>query len=152
MSETAAKIRRARTALKQIGYHAEKVTAKEFSNYMTGETFSEDSTTLADVLDNEYLVLHELAEISELKKTRRTIDRRVIIDSPKTVVYEAHLKAMELELEYALLKKDYLWVKIRLKQFKESVLNDDPNLPATMRPRAEAIYVKFKELARASRS
>lgn len=147
MSEIVTKIGKARNALKQIGYHAEKVTAKEFSNYMTGETFSEDSATLADVLDNAYLMLHELAEISEFKKTRRTIDRRVIVDSPKTVVYEAHLKAMELELEYALLKKDYLWIKLRLKQFKESVLNDDQNLPETMKPRAEAICVKFKKVS-----
>jgi len=52
---------------------------------------------------------------------------------------------MKLELEYALRKKDYFWVKIRLRQHKESVLNDDPNLPQQMRPRGETFYIKFKE-------
>jgi len=66
----------------------------------------------------------------------RTIDKRVIVDSPKTVIYDAHLTAMETELNYALHKKDYFWVKIRLRQHKESVLEDDPNLPEEMRPRA----------------
>jgi hypothetical protein len=98
---------------------------------------------MADVLGNEYIMVHELAEISELKKMGRHIDKRVIVDSPKTVIYEAHFKAMELELEYALFKKDYYWVKVRLKQHKESVLEDDPNLPESLRPRGEEIFHKF---------
>ena len=73
----------------------------------------------------------------------RHIDKRVIVDSPKTVIYEDHFKAMELELEYALFKKDYYWVKVRLKQHKESVLEDDPNLPESLRLRGEEIFHKF---------
>lgn len=84
------------------------------SDYMTGEIFSDDPTTLDDVLGNEYLMVHETAEISELKKMGRQIDKRVIVGSPKTVIYDAHFTAMELELDYALFKKDYFWVKIRL--------------------------------------
>jgi len=40
----------------------------------------------------------------------RHIDKRVIVDSPKTVIYEAHFRAMELELEYALFRKDYFYI------------------------------------------
>lgn len=56
---------------------------------MTGEIFSEDTTTLRDVLDNEYLMIHEVAEIDELEKMGRIINKRVIVESPKTVIYEA---------------------------------------------------------------
>jgi hypothetical protein len=141
-----ARILKARKALERIGYTPEDISAKEFYDYMNGEIFSEDSTTLKDVLGNEFLMVHELSEMSELKKMGRAIDTRVIVDSPKTVIYEAHLKAMELELEYAIFKKDYFMVKVRLKQHKESVLNDDPNLPEKLRPRAKEIFRKFKSL------
>ena len=148
MPEIDAKIRKTRRALKQIGYEAENVSAKEFHDYVTGEIFSEDPTTLSDVLGNNYLMVHELAEMSELKKMGKIIDRRVIVDSPKTVIYEAHFAAMELELRYALHRKDYYWAKLRLRQHKESVLDDDPNLPEALRPRGEVIYAEFLKLTK----
>lgn len=146
MDEISAKIRKARNALRQIGYNAEKVLAKEFYDYMTGEIFSEDTTILLDVLGHEFIMVHEVSEITELKKMRRKIDKRVIVDSPKTVIYEAHFNA--LEPKYALFKKDYFWMKIRLKQHTESVLEDDPNLPETMRSRGEDLYAKFKNMVK----
>ncbi|NIW11222.1 MAG: hypothetical protein GWN33_12220, partial [Gammaproteobacteria bacterium] len=65
--------------IQDLGYEAEDVSAKEFYDWMTGEIFSEDITTLRDVLGNEYLMIHELVEISELKKMGRKIDKRVIV-------------------------------------------------------------------------
>jgi hypothetical protein len=146
LNEVSAKIRKAKKALEQLDYVAEGISAREFCDYMTGEIFSEDTTTLQDVLGNEFLMVHELSEMSELKKMGRRIDKRVIVDSPKTVVYQAHFKAIELELEHAMFKKDYFWVKIRLKQHEDSVLEDDPNLPESLRPRGEEIFYKFNNL------
>jgi len=148
LNEVNAKIRKAKKALEKLDYAAEDVSAKEFYDYMTGEIFSEDTTTLKDVLSNEFLMVHELSEMSELKKMGRIIDKRVIVDSPKTVIYKAHFRAMELELEYALFKKNYFWVKVRLKQHKESVLEDDPNLPESLRPRGEEIFHRFTNLVK----
>jgi hypothetical protein len=142
------KIREAKKALEQFGYDAADVSAKEFYDYMTGEIFSEDPTTLRDVLGNEYIMIHELVEISELKKIGRRIDKRVIMETPKIPFYTAHLTAMETELKYALYKGDTLWAKIRLRQHKESVLDDDPNLPEELRPRGEEIYEKYRTLAK----
>ena len=113
---------------------------------MTGEIFSEDPTTIQDVLNNEYVLIHELVEISELKKTERVIDKHVIMETPKIPFYTAHFNAMETELKYALHKRDTYWTKIRLKQHKESVLDDDSNLPEELRPRAEEIYEKYRRL------
>ncbi len=138
------RIEATKKALQSISYVVKEVSAQEFYDYMTGEIFSEDPTTLDDVLGSEYLMVHELAEMNELKKMGRTINKRVIVDSPKTAIYDAHFTAMETELEYALHKRDYFWVKIRLRHHEESVLDDDPNLPEEMRPRAEALYDRFR--------
>jgi hypothetical protein len=140
------KIEATRRALRSIGYLAEEVPAQEFCDYMTGETFSGDTTALEDVLENEYLMVHELVEINELKKTVQVINKRVIVESSKTAIYDAHLKAMETELDYALHKRDYLWIRVRLGQYKENILDNDPNLPEEIRPRAEALYEKIREV------
>jgi translation elongation factor EF-G len=141
------RIGEARAALKEFGYNAAEVSAKEFYDYMTGEIFSDDPTTLRDVLNNEYIMIHELVEISELKKIGRKIDKNVIMETPKNPFYTAHLDAMETELKYALYKRDTYWTKIRLRQHKESVIDDDPNLPEELRPRAKEIYEKYRKLA-----
>ncbi len=147
-NEIDAKIRKAEKALKQFGYDLVDVLAKEFYDYMTGEIFSDDTTTLRDVLGNEYVMIHELVEISELKKIGREIDKHVVVETPKIPFYTAHLTAMETELKYALYKGDTFWAKIRLRQHKESVSDDDPNLPKELRPRAEEIYEKYRRLAK----
>ena len=108
LSEIENKIEATKKALRSISYVVKEVSAREFYDFMTGEIFSEDKTTLDDVLGNEYLMVHELVEINELKKMGRTIDKRVIVDSPKTVIYDAHLTAMQTELNYALYKKRLL--------------------------------------------
>jgi hypothetical protein len=139
---------KARISLSKIGYEAD-VSAQEFNDYMTGDIFSEDKTTLQDVLGSEFLMVHEVAEVSELKKMGKVITKRVIVDSPKNVIYTAHFKAMELELDCALQKKDYSWAETRLRQHKSSVLDNDPNLPEGLRPRGNAICEKFCKLLEA---
>ncbi|MCW4021017.1 MAG: hypothetical protein NWF14_07320 [Candidatus Bathyarchaeota archaeon] len=145
LAEIDKKIKATVKRLEALGYEAENLSAKEFHDWMTREIFSEGMTTLRDVLDNEYLMMHEVAEISELKKTGRKIDKRVIVESPKEVIYKAHFFAQELEMDYALMKKDYSWVKTRLRDHKK-VLCDDPNLPDEMRPVAQTIYDKFLQI------
>ena len=131
--------------IRDLGYQAKDVSAKEFYDWMTGEIFSEDITTLRDVLGNEYLMIHELVEISELKKIGRKIDKRVIVDSPKKVIYRAHFFTQEFEMNYALKKKDYYWIKLRLRGHK-GVIDDDPNLPDELRPVAQTLYDRFLQI------
>jgi hypothetical protein len=147
-NDIACRIREAEEALKGFGYNPASVSAREFYDYMTAEIFSDDPTTLQDVLNNEYMMIHELVEMSELQKQGRRIDTRVIMKTPKISFYTAHLNAMETELQYALHKRDTYWAKIRLRQYKESVLDDDPNLPEDLRPRAKEIYEKYRGLAK----
>jgi hypothetical protein len=130
--------------LGELGYDAEEVTTTEIHDYMTGETFSGDKTTIGDILDSEYLMVHEIVEISELKKRGILINKRTLMDSPKTVIYDAHFSAMEFEMGYASRKGDLEWLRIRLGHHRE-VLDDDPFLPESMKPRALALYDRFKE-------
>ncbi|MFQ6068396.1 MAG: hypothetical protein ACE5KD_02520 [Candidatus Bathyarchaeia archaeon] len=141
------KIKEVEKTLKQLDYVTWNVSAKEFHDYMTGEIFSEDITTLQDVLDSKFLMLHEIVEISELKKMGRTINKQTIMKTPKTTIYEAHFTAMEYELNYALLRREYSWIRERLKQHK-LVLIDDPCLPEKLKPRGEAIFERFSKLIR----
>ncbi|RLE55330.1 MAG: hypothetical protein DRJ30_04030, partial [Candidatus Methanomethylicota archaeon] len=67
----------AKKNLESIGYVVEEVSTKEFYDFMTGEIFSEDTITLVDVLENDYLMIHEVVEINELKKMGRIINSRV---------------------------------------------------------------------------
>jgi len=142
-AEISDKIKRTMKILKELDYKAENISVEEFYDWMTGEIFSDDKTSLREVLDSDYLIIHEVVEISELKKMGRRIDKRVIVESPKTVIYKAHFYAQEFEMNYALIKKDYSWLRHRLKHHK-SVVFDDPNLPDSMRHRALEIYRKFK--------
>jgi len=142
------KIRKAKNSLEQLGYDTVEVTAREFYDYMTGEIFSDDPTTLRDVLGNEYIMIHELTEISELKKIGRKIDKHVIMATPRVPFYTAHFNAMEAELKYALYRGDTFWARIRLRTHKESVVDDDPNLPEQLRSRAEEVYEKYSKLTK----
>ncbi|NIQ07233.1 MAG: hypothetical protein GWO20_16345 [Candidatus Korarchaeota archaeon] len=94
LSEIEKKIESTEKALQSIGYSVGAVSAREFYDYLTGETFTRDTTTVADVVGNEYLMVHELVEINELKQKGRIIDKRVVVDSPKTVIYDAHFTAI----------------------------------------------------------
>jgi hypothetical protein len=134
--------------LDELEYQLNKCTPKELYDYMTGETYSGDKITLLDVIGNEYLLLHEAYEISELKRLGVEIGSKTLMEASKEKIYEAHLNAMEFELDYALLLEDYYWLKHRLSHH-EDVVNDDQWMPKGCKPRAREIlenYVKYRSL------
>lgn len=61
---------------------------------MEGEAPTSDAVTLDDVLHNEFLMPHEVVEISELKKMGVPVNRQTII-SFYTQVCEAYLTALD---------------------------------------------------------
>jgi hypothetical protein len=131
------------SALRELCYDLNACTAREFYDYMTGETFTGDKITIKDVLDNPYLMIHEVVEISQLKKMGANITTRVIVDSSKEKIYSAHLYAMEYELNYIQSKKDAQWLTKRL-QDHYMVLTSDPWIPDSMKPVAQRIWDRFK--------
>ncbi len=134
--------------LDELDHQLNKCTPKEFYDYMTGETYTGDTITLLDVIGNEYQLLHEAYEISELKRLGVEIGVNTLMEFPKEKIYEAHLNAMEFELGYALLLEDYYWLKLRLGHH-EKVVNDDPWMPDSWKLRAREIlenYVQYRSL------
>jgi hypothetical protein len=120
------RLRETNQTLSKLSYESQQISPREFFDYMTGETPTGDTITIVDVLDNEFLMIHEVTEISELKKMGVPINKQTVMNTyPSTV--EAHYTATEYELEYALGKKDYQWLKTRIKH-AESWL-EEPNMP-----------------------
>lgn len=133
--------------LEEMGYKSHRISPKEFYEYMTGETPTGDTITILDVLDNEYLMIHEVVEISELKKLGIPIDKQTVMNSHPNV-YENHYKATEYELDYALSKGNHEWLKIRMAHVKSWL--EDPNMPQHLIQRCEAIIKKYSEALESS--
>jgi len=110
--------------LRELEVAHNKCTAKQLYDYLTGETFSGEKNILREVIGNEYLLIHEALELSELIEQGVEIDNRTLMEAPKEKIYEAHLNAMSLELEYALLLEDYYWLKHRLGHHEKVVKED----------------------------
>jgi hypothetical protein len=129
--------------LKGFSYNPEEISPKEFYEYMTGETPTGDIITLEDVLRNEFLMVHEVVEISELKKMGVPINKQTVVRFyPK--VYEAHLTALDYELTHAINEGNYEWLKPRFKNF-EAQLND-PFLPPEFKYLKQKLAPKVKHL------
>jgi hypothetical protein len=132
--------------LGELEYEYLECSAKEFYDYITGETFTSDRTTFRDILGNEYLMLHETVEISELKKSGINIKKNTIMEGDRTTIFTCHFYAMGFELDYALLLEDFYWLKHRL-GYHETLVNTQLNLPSRLKDRGIEIhnaYSKFK--------
>jgi len=132
--------------LKERGYTSRHISPREFYDYMTGQTPTGDTITILDVLDNEYLMIHEVVEISELKKKGVPINKQTVLMIHPN--YETHYTATEYELDYALVKEDFDWLKVRINHAKSWL--KDPDMPQYLILRCEAIIRKFSEALRSS--
>lgn len=138
------KIKEATRILKQLGYESKHISAKEFYDYMTGETPTGDVITLNDVLASEFLMIHEVAEISELKKRGIPINKQTVM-SFHSKVYEAHFTATEYELNHAVNKKDHAWLELRLTHARDWL--EDKHLPEKLVSRCKSLIKKHSELS-----
>jgi hypothetical protein len=132
--------------LGELEYEYLECSAQEFYDYIAGETFTSHRTTFRDVLGNEYLMLHETVEISELKKSGINIKKNTIMEADRATIFTCHFYAMGFELDYALLLEDFYWLKHRL-EYHEYILNTQLDLPSRIKDRGIEIsdaYSKFK--------
>jgi hypothetical protein len=131
-------------ALEEPGQRFTECTAREFYDYLTGETFTGDKTTLTDILGSPYLMVHEVVETSELKKLGVPIDVETVMKVSRENLYSSHFKAMVKEIEFALSRGDVQWVQTRVRHHF-NVLTGDGFLPESLRGEAEAIYEKYRD-------
>ena len=92
---------------------------------MTGETPTGDTITIADILGNEYLMIHEVVEISELKKMGIPINKQTVIMTFPDPSYGTHYTAIACELDYALSRGDYDWLRFRMKHAESWIEDED---------------------------
>ncbi len=118
-----------------------QISIDEFLTYVTAPTVTGDITTLKDIIENEFLILHELAEICIFKKMGVEINKEIFIKYPD-LAYRNHLEAMRIELKYALTKNNKEWIKKRLTDL-ESYLND-PEMPQELRRICKALLEKYR--------
>jgi hypothetical protein len=128
--------------LNEFEYEVKTCTPRELYDYLNGENFKESRITFRDRVGNEYLLLHSIIEISELKDAGIEINTKTIVEAPKEVLYGAHLKAMDYELGYSLILEDFYWLKHRLAYLGRDIKNDE-NLPESLRETALEIYNSF---------
>jgi hypothetical protein len=130
--------------LNEFEFELNTCTPRELYDYLTGENFKETRVTFRDRIGNEYLLLHSIIEISELKEAGVEIGPKTIMETSKEVLYGAHLKATDYELGYSLVLEDFYWLKHRLAYLVRDIKNDE-YLPESLKERAMEIYDSFTD-------
>ena len=129
--------------LDEFEYEVIKCTPEEFYNFLSGDKISNEKVTMLDIIGNEYMMVHVVVELSELKRKGLTIGEKTVSDTDKETLYEAHLRAADYEMGYAMLIEDYYWMKHRL-EYLVNMIEKDKNLPESLKPAATTIYENFK--------
>lgn len=120
-----------------------KVDPREFITYISAETYEEEQSTLEDILNNKYLLVHELVEITLLKNMGYEIDKNVIRRAyPNT--YKAHLEAIDVELKIAMEEESYSWINKRLRDLVSYL--SDPHLPTFLVDKVKQLLQKYSAL------
>lgn len=126
--------------LRENGYEPEEISEEEFYQYLTGETPYKEKYLMEDILKSDFLMLHEVVEISELKRMGIPVNKRTVMEfHPK--VYEAHLTATDVELSYALRVGDFSWIRTRLEHVRS--WKEDELLPPELLPKLELLLKKY---------
>lgn len=128
--------------LEEFEYELNKCDAEQFYAFLTGGKISNKNVTFRDIIGNEYLMVHVVVEISELIRMGIKIDTKTVSSADAEKLYEAHLRAADYEMGYAMLIEDYYWMKHRL-EFLANMIEEDKNLPESLKPVASKIYDNF---------
>lgn len=128
--------------LLEYGYPIEEIYAQELIDYFEGEAPSGDTTTLDDILQSKWLLIHEIIELNELKKMGFKISADLLF-SESAKVYQAHLTATEWELTLAFEAKDFSWIATRLIHIKSWL--EDSSISKENDNRCKAMLAKYSK-------
>lgn len=116
------------------------LTPRELLTYITASTYEEDKTIPDEVLADDLLLLHEVAEACELKALGHEISGDVFMRAyPDT--YRAHLAAIKVEIEEA--RKNGLINHVRQRCADLFTYLEDPHLPMDLRAEVEELMREF---------
>ena len=128
--------------LEVYNYHLSPITAEELIAYFEGEAPSGDSIELEMVLQSKWLLLHELVELSELKRRGFTITAELLLSHPEDV-FRCHLIATACELEIADKEGDDLWIQKRLQDVQQWL--EESTLKADLKEKCLQLLQKYAD-------
>ena len=117
-----------------------QVSWDELLLYLSAYKYEDDKCGIDDIFKNDYLLLHEIYEISCLKRKGLKIDRDVIIKN-REITYECHLRAMDFEIGKACEEDETEHVRRRIEDLKSYLT--DPHLPENLRKEVKKIIEKY---------
>ncbi len=116
------------------------LTPEELLTYITAPTYEEDKITPEEILPNDLLLLHEVAEACELKGIGHEISEDISMRAyPDTC--RAHLAVMRVEMEEA--RRNGLLDHVRRRCLDLSTYLEDPYLPEDLWAGVEELMREF---------
>jgi hypothetical protein len=115
------------------------ITADDLIRYFQTDTFYPD-LGLSGILDNDWLVLHELVELQEIKRMGFRITKQFALRY-NAEIENAHLKATEIECKIAFMAGDIAHLKKRLRHIKMWSRDSGPAL--SFRKKYSALYTRI---------
>ena len=116
------------------------LTARELMTYITAPTYEEDKISPTEILSNDLLLFHEVAEACVLKDLGHEISEDIFMRAyPET--YRAHLVAMRVEMEEA--RRRGLADHITRRCADLRTYLEDPYLPGGLRAEVEELMREF---------
>jgi len=110
--------------------------------YLTADTPYPDLSSKA-ILSDDLWLIHELIEINELKKMGIAITGKDLIMKNLEKVYEAHLKALKLELLIAQKLGRLDHIERSFKNLK-NIVHNDPLVPSYLRSAFKDMLEKYR--------
>lgn len=126
--------------LKQFQIPHVKVSVDDLLEYFSYDAPTGDTTTIQDLLENRWLLLHELIEISELKKKDLPLSIELFYDHFDELL-EAHMTATEYEFYLAKQLNDIEWLKKRIPLL--TMWLDDTELPSRIQRRCLELRKRY---------
>jgi len=113
IDELSRAVEKARDYLTRKGIDIETVTPQDMIAYFDGEAPSGDTTTLKDIVHQRWLMIHEVIEVSEMKRRHLRISVLTLHDHP-CEAHECHLAATRTEFRLAQQENDSEWLRMRV--------------------------------------
>ena len=100
-----------------------RISKREIMKHIATLPYDEEIISLDDVLTNKYYILHVLIELCLLQSMGYKVGEQTFKEVEPEDLWRAHLKALDIELRYAVKDGDKDWVLKRLKEL-EGVLEN----------------------------
>ncbi len=117
-----------------------RISDGELLEYLKAPTYEKDLIQLNEILNEELLLLHEVAEVCILKNMGYGISKNIFKEAyPDT--YKAHLEALNIELAEAERQSRLDWIDKRCKDLFTYL--SDPYLPSNFKDFIHKLTLRY---------